>query len=41
MDTKFVADTKIADSHREYQMQKAKFDMEVNTRVGTVFVLRF
>jgi len=30
MDSKFEADTKIADSARAYQMQKASFDMEVN-----------
>jgi len=30
MDAKFDADTKIADSARAYQMQKAGFDMEVN-----------
>ncbi|XP_022341488.2 flotillin-2a-like isoform X2 [Crassostrea virginica] len=32
MDTKFQADTKIADSARQYQMMKASFDMEVNTK---------
>lgn len=32
MDTKFLADTKIADSSRQYQMMKASFDMEVNAR---------
>lgn len=35
MDTKFMADTKIADSSRQYQMMKASFDMEVNAKVGT------
>ncbi len=33
MDTKFDADTKIADAARLYQMQKANFDIEVNARV--------
>ena len=33
MDAKYEADTKIADSARLYQMQKANFDMEVNARV--------
>lgn len=33
MDTKFQADTKIADSARQYQMMKASFDIEVNTKV--------
>ncbi|CAH1801345.1 unnamed protein product [Owenia fusiformis] len=32
MDSKFTADTKIADSARQYQLQKAAFDMEVNAR---------
>lgn len=32
MDTKYQADAKIADSSREFQMQKAHFDSEVNTR---------
>ncbi|XP_069135547.1 flotillin-2-like [Argopecten irradians] len=32
MDAKFKADTKIADASREYQMQKASFDMEVNAK---------
>ena len=32
MDAKYQADTKIADSARHYQMQKAGFDMEVNAR---------
>lgn len=32
MDTKFMADTKIADSSRQYQMMKASFDMEVNAK---------
>lgn len=41
MDTKFMADTKIADSSRQYQMMKASFDMEVNAKVGTwVIVLK-
>ena len=33
LDTKYSADAKIADSSREFQMQKANFDMEVNARV--------
>lgn len=32
MDSKYRADAIIADSAREYQMQKANFDMEVNAR---------
>merc|ERR1719259_1316218 len=31
MDSKFMADTKIANSEREYKLQKASFDQEVNT----------
>lgn len=31
MDSKFEADTKIANSDREYKLQKASFDQEVNT----------
>ncbi len=34
MDSKFDADTKIADSARMYQMQKANFDMETNAKVS-------
>lgn len=34
MDTKYRADASIADSSREYQMQKAHFDSEVNTKVS-------
>nr|BAE93513.1 hypothetical protein similar to Flotillin 2 [Enchytraeus japonensis] len=30
MDTKYSADTKIANSKRQFEMQKANFDMEVN-----------
>ena len=33
MDAKYDADTKIADASREYQMQKANYDMEVNAAV--------
>jgi flotillin len=33
MDVKYEADTKIADSSREFQMQKAAFDQEVNAKV--------
>uniref|UniRef100_A0AAX7SHA3 Flotillin n=3 Tax=Astatotilapia calliptera TaxID=8154 RepID=A0AAX7SHA3_ASTCA len=32
MDVKFVADTKMADSKRELEMQKASFNQEVNTK---------
>merc|ERR1719419_942909 len=31
MDSKYMADTKIANSEREYKLQKAAFDQEVNT----------
>jgi len=34
MDTKYAADTKIANSRRQFEMQKANFDMEVNAKVG-------
>ena len=34
MDAKYDADTKIADAAREYQMQKANYDMEVNGAVS-------
>lgn len=30
---KFLADTKMADSKRELEMQKASFNQEVNTKV--------
>ncbi len=39
MDAKYEADTKIADSARMYQMQKANFDMEVNARVRLTSLL--
>lgn len=32
MDSRYEADTKIADSRRQFEMQKANFDMEVNAR---------
>merc|ERR1719483_1917162 len=32
LDTKYSADAKIANASREFQMQKANFDMEVNAR---------
>jgi flotillin len=35
LDAKYMADTKIADSKRQFEMQKAAFDMEVNARVST------
>ena len=38
MDTKYIADTKIADSSRAYLMQKSSFDMEVNARVGNSYL---
>lgn len=34
MDIKFQADTKMADSKRELELQKATFNQEVNTKVG-------
>ena len=34
MDVKYQADAVIADSSREYQMQKANYDMEVNAKVS-------
>lgn len=34
MDVKFLADTKMADSKRELEMQKAAFNQEVNTKVS-------
>ncbi|UYV63516.1 FLOT2 [Cordylochernes scorpioides] len=34
MDVKYGANTKIEDSHRMYQLQKANFDSEVNTKVS-------
>lgn len=33
MDIKFQADTKMADSKRELELQKAVFNQEVNTKV--------
>lgn len=38
MDVKFQADTKMADSKRELEMQKAAFNQEVNTKVPYVFI---
>ena len=32
MDARYGADTKIANSNREFQMRKAEFDQEVNTK---------
>ncbi|KAL0174261.1 hypothetical protein M9458_030229, partial [Cirrhinus mrigala] len=32
MDVKFLADTKMADSKRELELQKASFNQEVNTK---------
>ncbi len=34
MDTRYEADTKIANSKRQFEMQKANFDTEVNTQVN-------
>ena len=34
MDAKYDADTKIADASRQFQMQKANYDMEVNAAVS-------
>lgn len=39
MDVKFKADTKMADSKRELELQKASFNQEVNARVSTGSVL--
>lgn len=38
MDVKFLADTKMADSKRELELQKAAFNQEVNTKVGLNFI---
>lgn len=38
MDVKFLADTKMADSKRELEMQKASFNQEVNTKVWRCIV---
>lgn len=40
MDVKFKADTKMADSKRELELQKASFNQEVNARVRTVCTYR-
>lgn len=34
MDVKFLADTKMANSKRELELQKAAFNQEINTKVG-------
>ena len=34
MDVKFVSDTKIADSEREFKMNQAAYQKEVNTAVS-------
>lgn len=36
MDIKFQADTKMANSKRELELQKASFNQEVNTKVGAL-----
>ena len=41
MDTKYKADASIADSSREFKMQKAHFDSEVNTKVTPIIPLHF
>lgn len=35
MDIKFDADTKVADSQRQYEMLKAGYEAEVNTKVSS------
>lgn len=37
MDVKFLADTKMADSKRELELQKAAFNQEVNTKVILIY----
>jgi len=34
MDTKYEADSRVADSNRGYQMMQAQFDQEVNAKVS-------
>uniref|UniRef100_A0A8C4Q4E2 Flotillin n=1 Tax=Eptatretus burgeri TaxID=7764 RepID=A0A8C4Q4E2_EPTBU len=41
LDVKFDSDTKMANSKREFEMQKADFDQEVNTKVGHLFFYFF
>ena len=41
MDAKYDADTKIADAAREYQMQKANYDMEVNGAVSALYMCMY
>jgi len=36
MDTRYEADSRIADSNRGYKMMQAQFDQEVNTAVSYV-----
>ncbi len=38
MDTKYDADTKIADSQRQFEMLKAGFEAEVNTKVSHMYM---
>ena len=40
MDTKYDADTKIADSSRKFEMHQAGYEVEVNTKVSTKLSLR-
>lgn len=37
MDVKFQADTKMADSKRELELQKASFNQEINTKVSLLW----
>ena len=39
MDIKFQADTKMADSKRGLEMQKAAFNQEVNTKVSDMGII--
>ena len=41
MDARYEADTKIANSKRQFEMQKASFDVEVNTQVCQSIAKRF
>ena len=39
MDVKYDANTKIADSKREFEMNQAAYQREVNTKVSVLFQL--
>ena len=41
MDVKYSTDTKIEDNSRAFKLQKANFDMEVNTAVGAGIESRY